>query len=100
VIEINLSSPEIASQISFLSKENLVAFQKALKKILKMSWNQIYKDNGLRLEEISSASDIYLNKKKFRPCSIRITKKFRAIVCRSKNVMIFISLHPNHDSAY
>lgn len=99
-ISVNLSSPALVSQIAALSKENLISFQKTLRKILSLSWNQLYQDNGLKWEEITSMPDIILGNKKYRPYSIRLNQKFRAVVMRKENDMVFISLHPDHDSAY
>ncbi len=99
-IAINLSSPALVSQIAELSRENLVSFQKTLRKILQLSWNQLYQDQGLKWEEITSIPDIVLANKKYRPYSIRLNQKFRAVVMRKENEMIFISLHTDHDSAY
>lgn len=99
-ISINLSSPALASQIAILSKENLIAFQKTLRKILQLSWRRLYQDHGLKWEEMTSIPDIVLGDKKYRPYSIRMNQKFRAIVMRRENEMVFISLHPDHDSAY
>lgn len=99
-ISVNLSSPALVSQIANLSKENLISFQKTLRKILKLSWNQLYQDHGLKWEEITSMSDILLGNKKYRPYSIRLNQKFRAIAMRKESEMVFISLHPDHDSTY
>jgi len=67
-----------------------------------MTWDQIYKTSsktqkrGLNCEPITgqttgSGKTI---------ASIRISKKFQARVCRDGRFMRFISLHPDHDSAY
>ena len=67
-----------------------------------MTWDQIYKTSsktqkrGLNCEPITgqttgSGKTI---------ASIRISKKFRARVCRDGRFMRFISLDPDHDSAY
>lgn len=67
-----------------------------------MTWDQIYKTSskfgkrGLNWEPIAgqkTASGKTI-------ASIRISKGFRARVCRDGRFMRFISLHPDHDSAY
>ncbi|MBY0384103.1 hypothetical protein K2X05_03000, partial [bacterium] len=77
-------------------------FEESIKKIEKMTWDQIYKTSsknqrrGLNWEPIqgqSTASGKTI-------ASIRISQKFRARVCRDGKFMRFISLHPDHDSAY
>ena len=99
-VAINLSSSELAGDIAELSKENLVSFQKTLRKILQMTWPQVYHDNGLKWEEITSIPDIILDNKKYRPFSIRLSQKVRAVVFRKESEMVFVSLHADHDSAY
>jgi plasmid maintenance system killer protein len=98
--KINLSSEPLVAQLAILNRENLLSFQKTLRKILQMTWPQIFHDQGLKWEEITTAPDIKVHAKLCRPYSIRINQKFRAVVTRVENEMIFISLHPDHDSAY
>ncbi len=67
-----------------------------------MTWDQIYKTSsktlkrGLNWEIIENQ----VTKSGKKIASIRISKKFRARVCRDAQYMRFISLHPDHDSAY
>ncbi|MFN8846188.1 MAG: hypothetical protein ACK5W9_05015 [Bdellovibrionales bacterium] len=76
--------------------------EEAVKKIEKMTWDQIYRTSsktqkrGLNWEVIEG--QVTRSGKKI--ASIRISKKFRARVCRDGQYMRFISLHPDHDSAY
>lgn len=76
--------------------------ERSVKKIGQMTWEQIYQTSskigkrGLNWEPIKNqqtASGKTI-------ASIRISKKFRARVCRDGKYMRFISLHPDHDSAY
>lgn len=95
-VKLDLNYPGFQKEWFVLSKEDFVATKNTLKKILLMDWNQIYTDKGLRWEKIHSMTTpggrvLY---------SIRLSKKFRAIVCREKNFIVFISLHPDHDTAY
>jgi hypothetical protein len=61
-----------------------------------MDWNQVYHDKGLRWEKIHSVK----TSKGRELYTIRLSKKLRAIVHRNAEFMIFISLHPDHDSGY
>jgi hypothetical protein len=67
-----------------------------------MTWDQVYKTSsktqkrGLNWEIIENQTT--QSGKKI--ASIRISQKFRARVCRDGQLMRFISLHPDHDSAY
>ena len=78
-----------------LEKIEQAAFLKTCKKIKQMTWNDIYKDKGLRWEEIVSKRST--SEKIF---SIRFSGKYRAVVARSGEMMVFLSIHPAHDSAY
>jgi hypothetical protein len=61
-----------------------------------MSWEQVYRDSGPQWEKIISrigphGGAIY---------SLRIGKAFRAVAFRDREWMWFLTLHPDHDSAY
>ena len=72
-------------------------------KIEKMTWDDVYKTSsktpgtkrGINYEPLDQETSQGL-----RVASIRVTAKFRARVCREGRHMRFISLHPDHDSAY
>jgi hypothetical protein len=61
-----------------------------------MDWNQVYQDKELNWEKIHSVK----TPKGRELYSIRLSKKFRAVVYRKDEFLIFVSLHPDHDSAY
>jgi hypothetical protein len=75
---------------------------RCIDKIKAMTWQQIYNSasrgpnkRGLNWEPLEQKT------RAGRPiATIRVTKKFRARVSRKDEFMIFISLHPDHDSAY
>lgn len=95
-VKLDLNYPDFQEEWLKLAKEDFVATQNSLKKILSMNWSQVYRDRGLKWEKIQSITtpdgrSLY---------SIRLSVKFRAVVCREKDFMVFISLHPDHDSAY
>ncbi len=72
------------------------------KKIQKMTWAQVYatssktQKRGLNWEVIEGQRTA----KGGVVASIRITQKSRARVTRDGKFMRFISIHPDHDSAY
>lgn len=87
-----------------LTGEQQSEFFDAITKIQGMTWQQIWdtssktpgQKRGLNYEAIEG---------QYSPGgeqvhSIRVTKKFRARVIRQGRWMRFISLHPDHDSAY
>ena len=91
--KLNLNDPIFQQDWFDLQKPEQIALLKTLKKLLKLSWDQVYKDPGLNWELARET-----NNERFY--SIRITEKCRALVKRNGDEVIFISLHPDHDSAY
>lgn len=98
----DLTFPRLQEELVDLEDLEFNRFEEAIKKIEKMTWDQVYKTSsknqkrGLNWEPIqgqSTASGKTI-------ASIRISQKFRARVCRDGKFMRFISLHPDHDSAY
>jgi len=102
LVECDLEFPRIQKELSNLELNELVQVEESVKKINKMTWNQVYETSsrtqkrGLNWEPI--AGQITGSGKTI--ASIRISKKFRARVCRDGKFMRFISLHPDHDSTY
>lgn len=101
-VKVDLSFPRLVIELQKLELADLQRFEGTIEKIKKMTWEQIYKTSaksdkrGLNWELISGQKT-----RSGRPiASIRISKKFRARVCRDGVYMRFISLHPDHDSAY
>lgn len=85
-----------------LELEELNQFEETIKKITQMTWDQVYltasktQKRGINWEKIEGQATA-----QGKPiASIRISKKFRARVCRDGKFMRFISLHPDHDGAY
>jgi len=95
-ILLDLNNPQFQQDLFRLSKREQTALLKSLKKMSQMSWSQLYSDKGFNWEKIISkqgphGKPIY---------TIRIGKSFRAIVFREENWIRFLTLHPDHDSAY
>ena len=95
-MKIDLNFPPFQQDLFSLDKTQLKAFVKSVKKINKMDLRQVQQSSGLNLEKIknlktSNGKTLY---------SIRMSKSFRAVICIEDDFIRFISLHPNHDSAY
>lgn len=98
----DLEWPRIQKELLDLKMEEIEEVERAIEKIQQMTWDQIYRTSsktqkrGLNWEPIpgqqTGAGKAI--------ASIRISGKFRARVCRDGKFMRFISLHPDHDSAY
>jgi thiamine biosynthesis protein ThiC len=101
-IECDLEFPRFLVELSALKSPELDQLEATLEKIKQMTWDQVYKTSsrtqkrGLNWEPIESQ----VTQSGKTIASIRISKKFRARVCRDGKFMVFISLHPDHDSAY
>ncbi|OGW47811.1 MAG: hypothetical protein A2V62_05755 [Nitrospirae bacterium RBG_19FT_COMBO_58_9] len=86
-------------------QENLLTLQKperhaaldTLNKIRQLTWNQLYRDNGLKWEKVVSVKPpvgvtaIY---------SLRITQSRRATAFRDGDFIRLLTIAPDHDSAY
>jgi hypothetical protein len=68
-----------------------------LRKLRKLTWDQVHRDQGLRWEKITSVDPpkgvdaIY---------SLRITDSKRATAYRDGNFMRLLTIAPDHDGAY
>ncbi len=93
---LDLNTPEFQKQLFQLGKEDLHRVLLTLKKLFRMTWDQVYRDTGLKWEAIGSRA----GKPSEKVFSLRVSKKFRAVVVREDDWMRFASLHPDHDSAY
>lgn len=102
LVKVDLSYPKIQLEIASLQVSEQISLLDSLSKIEKMTWTQVYatssktQKRGLNWEVLSGQTTA--NGKII--ASIRITSKFRARVSRDGIYMRFISLHPDHDSAY
>jgi|TARA_B110000240_G_scaffold162178_1_gene181598 hypothetical protein len=95
-MKIDLNFPPFQQDLFSLDKTQLTAFVKSVKIINKMDLRQVQQSSGLNLEKIknlktSNGKTLY---------SIRMSKSFRAVICIEDDFIRFISLHPDHDSAY
>ena len=95
-MKIDLNFPPFQQDLFSLDKTQLTAFVKSVKKINIMDLRLVRQSSGLNLEKIknlktSNGKTLY---------SIRMSKSFRAVICIEDDFIRFISLHPDHDSAY
>jgi hypothetical protein len=88
---LDLNFPGFLKELLDLDVNELYKVQKALKKLLGMTWQQVFEDKGLRWEEPVTTPGKY---------SIRLSRSYRAVVVRDKSHMRFQSLHLDHDGAY
>ena len=80
-----------------LDKDERYRVLETLSKIRKLTWDQVYRDPGLKWEKIVSVAPprgvdaIY---------SLRVTRSRRATALRDGNFMRFLTVEPDHDATY
>lgn len=95
-MKLDLNFPEFQKDLFNLQKNQLHALIQSFKKLSRMDLDQLQRSSGFNLEKIESLKTgrqraIY---------SIRISRSFRATLTMDGDYLRFISLHPDHDSAY
>ncbi|MEI6469532.1 MAG: hypothetical protein WCO72_08665 [Betaproteobacteria bacterium] len=96
-VVLDLNNPVFQKNLFGLQKPERHAALNTLNKLLHLSWDQVYRDNGLHWEKIVSVQPpqgidaLY---------SLRITQSRRATATRRGDVMCLLTIAPDHDSAY
>jgi len=96
VIQLDLNNPEFQENLFTLNKIEAWSVLKTLKLLQVMTWEQIQASKGLRWELIQSRQ----GPDGQRLYSMRISQSCRAVAWRDGLWLRFLSLHPDHDSAY
>ena len=96
MIQLDLNNPEFQANLSSLEKPEAWSVLKTLKLLQVMTWEQIQTSKGLRWELIQSRQ----GPDGQRLYSMRISQSCRAVAWRDGLWLRFLSLHPDHDSAY
>ena len=97
LVRLDLNNPVFQGNLLTLQKPERQAALDTLNKIRQLTWDQVYRYNGLKWEKISSVAPpagvdaIY---------SLRITKARRATAYRDGEYMRFLTVAPDHDSTY
>ena len=95
-LRLDLNSPEFQRALFMLDKNEQRRVLTTLGKLFKMTWEQVYRDAGLRWEAILSRT----GPSGQRLYSLRIGRGFRALATRDRDFLRLLSLHPDHDAAY
>jgi hypothetical protein len=95
-VRLDLNSDEFQRVLFSLQKAEAFSVLATLRKLSRMSWEQVYRDPGLRWEAIASK----VGPAGGRLYSLRIGKGFRAVAYRQDDWLRILSLHPGHKSAY
>ncbi|EFI33573.1 conserved hypothetical protein [Desulfonatronospira thiodismutans ASO3-1] len=95
-VKLDLNNPVFQRHLFRLQKNEQLAVLGTLRKISKMSWQQVYQDRGLNWEVISSRSGPH----GARLYTFRIGQGFRGVAFHEQTWLRILSLHPDHDTAY
>lgn len=95
-VRLDLNSPgfqEIFFRLEIVELKQVVA---SLRRLSELDWAAIYRHTGFQWEAIKhlkapNGAGVY---------SLRLSQKVRALAFRDGHFLRFISLHPDHDSAY
>lgn len=96
-VRLDLNNPVFQENLLTMQKPERHAALDTLNKIRQITWNQVYRDNGLKWEKISSIKPpegfdaVY---------SLRITQSRRATALREGEFMRLLSIAPDHDGTY
>ncbi len=97
MVRLDLNNPVFQENLLTLQKPERHAALDTLNKIRQLTWNQVYRDPGLKWEKITSVRPpagidaIY---------SLRSTQARRATAYRDGDIMRFLTVAPDHDAAY
>lgn len=96
-IRLDLNNPVFQKQLLTLQKSERHAALDTLNKIRKLTWNQLYRDRGLKWEKITSVKPpegidaVY---------SLRISRSRRATAHRDGDFLRLLTIAPDHDATY
>ncbi len=93
---LDLNSPEFQDVFFRLETAELKQVVASLRRLRELDWSAIYRHTGFQWEAIKhlkapNGAGIY---------SLRLSHKVRALAFRESDFLRFVSLHPDHDSAY
>ena len=97
LVELDLNSPVFQSAWSDLELTDQEKVLATFKKFRQLTWNQIYRDKGLKWEKIHSVT---APKGIEALYSFRVSKSIRGIGFREDHFLRVLLIEPDHDAAY
>lgn len=97
LVELDLNSPvfqDTWDELALAEQEKAIA---TFKKITQLTWNQVYRDKGLKWEKIHSLT---APKGIEALYSFRVSKSIRGIGFREDHFLRVLLIEPDHDAAY
>ncbi len=95
-VRLDLNTPQFQDDFFALDAAELKQVVAALRRLRQMEWDVVYSHPGLNWEAV----DHIRTPTGAKACSIRLSRKIRAIGYRDGDYLCLVSLHPDHDSAY
>jgi hypothetical protein len=96
-VRLDLNNPVFQESWLKLDKTERNRVTDTLKKLQQLSWEQVYRDQGLKWEKIVSIRPPLNIEAVY---SLRITQSRRAVAFREGDVMRFLTIEPDHDATY
>ena len=95
-IRLDLNSPTFQETFFRLETSELKQVVASLRRLRELEWGTLYSHKGFHWEAIEhlkapNSAKVY---------SLRLSQKIRALAFREGDFLRFLSLHPDHDSAY
>jgi len=95
-VRLDLNEPSFQETWFALESAEALRVLASLRKIRKLTWDQMYRDPGLKWEAITSQTAPSGE----RLYSFRVTQKVRAVAFRRGDILCLLRVHADHDSAY
>lgn len=95
-LRLDLNNPVFQQQLFALERQAQVRVLATLRRLATMTWQDLYRDRGLRWELIHSRA----GPNGARLYSFRISQGFRGVAYRDDHWLRLLTLHPDHDSTY
>lgn len=95
-VRLDLNSSQFQDDFFALETAELKQVIASLRRLRQLEWDVVYSHPGLNWEVI----DHIKTPNGAKACSIRLSRKIRAIGYREGDFLRLVSLHPDHDSAY
>jgi hypothetical protein len=95
-ILLDLNNPEFQEVLFRLETAELRQVVASLRRLCELRWTEFYRHKGFHweaIEHLKAPNDARVH-------SLRLSQKIRALAFRDGEFMRFVSLHPDHDSAY
>src|SRR3989337_1517863 len=96
-VQLDLNNPVFQENWLSLDKQERSRVTDTLRKLRQLTWNEVYRDQGLKWEKITSIAP---PKGVDAVYTLRITRSRRATAYREGNFMRFLTIAPDHDAAY